>query len=162
MLTALSPEVNVTEPDEGGNVTFTSCFEAEISQPRKTDAVFELVLLNSSTAALNYDYTFSSDLQSITFPTGFYGDFSYCLNVTVRGDVMTEDNELIEIGVRPLAPRDSVYYAGNVSTLRFYIIDNDGKGKYLKFTHLKGDNAFEYKELLKQFFKTLSLQMLQS
>ena len=127
MLIALSPEVNVTEPDEGGNVTFTSCFEAEVSQPRKTDAVFELVLLNSSTAALNYDYTFSSDLQNITFPTGFSGNFSYCLNVTVRGDVMIEDNELIEIGVRPLAPRDSVYYAGNVSTLRFYIIDNDGK-----------------------------------
>ena len=134
VLRALNPEISVPEPDEEGYITFQSCFEATISQARKTDAIFDLVLLNSSTATENEDYIFRSDLQNITIPTGFYGNFSYCLNVIVLGDITIEDDEAIEIDIRPQAPRDSVYYAGgDVNTLVFYIIDNDGKKKKIQF-----------------------------
>ena len=126
MLFALEPAINVTEPDEGENNTLiSSCFQANVTRMHRRDAVFQFVLLNSSTAYLDSDYMIDHDY--VIIPTGFIGLFTECVSIMIIGDNMIEENEVIEYNVLPTAERDSVTNYGGYDPLRVTIFDNDGK-----------------------------------
>jgi hypothetical protein len=120
---ALNPEIFVNETDEDVNVTVATCFRTNVTQTRKRDAVFVLMLLNSSVM-----HNFYFQAPYIIIPTGFSGIFLECVNVTIVGDDIIEENEVIEYRLQPLSDRDLVMYPGSpVEPLRIFIVENDGE-----------------------------------
>jgi hypothetical protein len=120
------PVINVTEPDDGMNVTVSSCFQANVTRSRRRAAVFVLTFLNSSTAYQGSD--FNVDVPYFVIPVGFSGLFMECVNISITGDDNAEEDEVFEYSVTPMSSRDTV----GISALRVNIFDNDGN--YL-FTH---------------------------
>jgi hypothetical protein len=104
------------------NVTVSSCFEANVVRARRTEAVFQLNFINNATPG---QVLFDGYTANITIPVGFMGVFSYCLNATVFGDDVIEQDEVIEYVVVPLSQQDSVQSTTYPFTIS--IFDNDGK-----------------------------------
>lgn len=125
---AQDPVLNVTEPDEGENITVTSCFQANVTRPRRRAAIFEISFLNSSTADLVSDFATNRIANPyIVVPVDFSGLFIECVILEVIGDNMIEEDEVIEYDVEPVADRDSVEnIMGGAGLLRVNIFDNDG------------------------------------
>ena len=122
-LVALNPLISIVEPDEGMNATVRSCFQANVTQTRATDTVFQFNLLSTSTAGQMC--TFVNDAPTVVIPARFSGMFSQCVNVTIIGDDVVEEDERIKYEVQPLYERDYVQSATN--PLVIVIIDNDGE-----------------------------------
>jgi hypothetical protein len=120
-LMAQDPVINVTEPDDGMNVTVSSCFQANVTRTRRRAAVFALVILNTSTAYSGSD--FSEYTPYIVIPAGFSGLFTECVNISITGDNIIEEDEVIEYDVEPMSDRDTVSFS---DPLRVNIFDNDG------------------------------------
>ena len=125
-LMVLDPEIDVQEPDEGMNYTVTTCYQANVTQMRKREAVFVFTLLSSSTATDMVDFETDRDASYVIIPVGFYGIFRECANVTIIGDDIIEYDEVIEYELVPLSDRDSVEPP---PPLRINILDNDGEHK---------------------------------
>ena len=117
----------MTEPDEGQETVVTACLFANVTETRKTDAVFMLTTLDSSTAEEGVDWNSTITHPYITIPSGFNGIFSQCIDAIVIGDDMIEDDEFFEIQVLTTADRVSVVYSEGGDALRVNIYDNDGK-----------------------------------
>jgi hypothetical protein len=125
-------EFNVTEPDDGNNVTVTLCFSAEVNEPLDRSAVFGLSNITDTNtsmprniATLNSDYDFKP--RSVVIPTNFLGLFQECVNFTVFGDDMVEANEVIALDVQPVNYLDRFTYPPGSDSIRINIEDNDGK-----------------------------------
>ena len=115
---------NITEPDEGETVGIEVCFEASVDLPRRTDAIFALLISNSTTANVA-DFSIQ---PSLIIPTGFGGFYNQCVEIDIFGDNRFESSELIVVEVRPLAEGDRVQFPEESSeSLQVNIIDNDGK-----------------------------------
>ena len=119
--------VNITETDEGENVTAMTCLTANIATPRKGAAIFEIVTnTTTTTATVGYDYVIAGMSNYITIPLGFEGDFEECVQVVVIGDGITEADEVFEAEIVPSSSdRDSVQYPEG-SSFVVNIIDNEG------------------------------------
>ena len=122
--------VNVTEMDEGENVTAMTCLTASIAEPRKGEARFEIVTNPyTTTATEGNDYVISN---YIVIPVGFSGDFEDCVEVVVIGDTVTEADEVFEAEIVPSSSaRDSVQFPEG-SSFVVNIIDNEGETAFLK------------------------------
>lgn len=110
----------VAELDEGESSDATFCFETIVNLTRRMDARFDLLISNSTTANITSD--FSSNLSTLAISSGFEGFYNACTTLTILGDDVVEDDELIELEVRPQSERDTVLF----SELTIVIIDNDG------------------------------------
>lgn len=115
---------NVTEPD-GETVNVTICFEAYVDQPRFRDAEFELVFSTLSIASPNEYILATAPL--VIIPATFTGFYRACADVTVFGDEIVEEDEVIIVDVRPLSFGDMVQFPNGSDSIRLYIIDDDGK-----------------------------------
>ena len=123
----LDPEIDVQEPDEGVNYTVATCYQANVTQMRIREAVFVFTLLNSSTATDMVDFDSDRDTPYyIIIPVGFYGIFRECANLTIIGDDIIEQNEVIEYELVPRSARDSIEPQ---PLLIINILDNDGEHK---------------------------------
>lgn len=121
VLSVLTPEVSVTEPDSGESTLVTGCFSANLTQPQIMNHMFELRVSPNSTADIGSDYYFNTSSQFLTVPAGV-SMYTTCVDVTVIGDYVAEVTELIIVTVVPLLPHDSVAYPQDV---RIFIFDND-------------------------------------
>lgn len=119
-----SAMVNFMELDEEQTENTVICVVAEIDLPRRNDAEFEFVSLNSTTAS-SEDFDIAPRI--VTVPTGFSGFYNECVTLSVLGDGTAEQNELIELGVRPASDLDSVEFPEGAESLLINIFDNDGK-----------------------------------
>ena len=127
-LVVLQYEMYVTELDSGYDSVVTVCFNATVSEQRRREAVFELVLDNTTTATLDYDFFPNNTDLFITIPSGFYGNFSDCVDLVIVGDNLVEDDELVVYDLVPLSDKDYVMFPGGLDSISVTIIDNDGKG----------------------------------
>lgn len=116
----------ITEPDEGDRTVLSQCFEATVAQPRRNDALFEFILSNSTTALPEVDIMFSTPSPILTVPAGFSGFFNVCAELTILGDDLVEDNEVVIYSVVPLSDSDVVQFPEGADSLILNIIDNDG------------------------------------
>ena len=128
VLTVLTAEVNVTEPDAGQTTTVTGCFSANLTQPRMMDHSFEFVLSSLSTASPGLDFFPNLSSPLLTIPASFTGSvYATCLDVLILGDNTPEVSpEVAVYTLRPLAPQDSVVYPLGRNSLVINIFDNDG------------------------------------
>ena len=127
VLTVLTAETNVTEPDVGQNTTVTGCFSANLTQPLMMNHSFEFVLSANSTARFGVD--FLPNISSVlTIPANFSRSlFSACVDITIFGDNIPEINpEVVVYTIRPLALQDSVVYPLGANSLVINIFDSDG------------------------------------
>jgi hypothetical protein len=132
---AQDPVIYVTEPNDGTNVTVSSCFQANVTRPRRRAAMFVLTFLNTSTAYQGLDFIVERALY-IAIPAGFSGVFTECVNISILGDNIIEGDEVIEYSVMPMSDRDLVDISG---PLRVNILDNDGM--YLRVMHDPARNS---------------------
>jgi hypothetical protein len=116
------PVINVTEPDDGMNATVSSCFQANITRSRRRAAVFGLTFLNFSTAYSGSDFIVDHS-PNFVIPAGFSGLFMECVNISIIGDNIFEENEVIEYTITPISNGPSVNFSG---PLRVIIFNNDG------------------------------------
>jgi hypothetical protein len=122
ILMVQDPVINATEPNDGTNVTVSSCFQANVTRPRRRAAMFVLTFLNSSTAYEGLDFIVEH-VSYIAIPGGFSGVFTECVNISITGDNIIEGDEVIEYSVMPMSDRDMLDISG---PLRVNIFDNDG------------------------------------
>lgn len=123
-------EFNITELDEGENITVTVCFSAIVSEVLNRDAVFEFVDTSNESvaiASLYSDFIYGFSPRLLTVPRNFTGLFQRCLDFIVLGDDLIEFDEVIALVVQPLNGIDSVVYPLNSESLRINIFDNDGQ-----------------------------------
>jgi hypothetical protein len=99
-------DVNVTEPFQGENRTETVCFNVNLNLPRLRDAIFTFNASNLSTATPGLD--FYPTYLVITIPASFTNNTSYCVNLTILGDGLLEDDEVIVFNVAAIAEEDMV------------------------------------------------------
>ena len=127
-LEVMNSAVTVTEPDAGQETVVTACLFANVTETRKTDAVFMLVTLNSSTAEEGVDWYGNASGPYITIPAGFNGIFYQCIDAVVIGDNVIEEDEFFEIQLQTMTGRLTVVYSenGDHDALRVDILDNDG------------------------------------
>jgi hypothetical protein len=116
--------LTIYEGDEENTVNQT-CFTAFLNRPRSRNSTFIITVSNMSTATPGSDF---EPLQNITVPANFPGEmFEECVNITVIGDTIVEEDELILFAVTALSPLDMVISSNGSNTLRATIVDNDGK-----------------------------------
>ena len=124
------PEINIIEPDAGESTLISTCFEAEVTQPRIYEAVFEVEVLNSSTATEGEDYYFVNMTDgSMTIPVGFNGTFIYCLEAEVVGDDDIEPDEFVNVTVRVVSQSLSSFDTADFNVL-WSILDLDSDGEH--------------------------------
>lgn len=92
---------------------------------RRRDAEYSFLLSNSTTASVG-DFIFS--LNTLIVPSGFDGFYNSCMDLIITGDDLVEENEeVIEVDIRPIADRDNVQFPeGSLDMLILNILDNDG------------------------------------
>jgi hypothetical protein len=116
--------LTIYEGDEENTVNQT-CFTAFLNRPRFRDSIFIITVSNMSTATPGSDF---KPLQNIPVPADFPGEvLEECVNITVIGDTIVEEDELILFAVTALSPLDMVTSSDGSNTLRATIVDNDGK-----------------------------------
>ena len=125
VLSVVTAEINVTEPDGGEFTTVTGCFTANLSQPRAVDHSFQFVLSDMSTAtSLDFFPNISSPI--LTIPAGVIDSaYTTCIDVVIIGDNVPEPTEFVFYDVVPFLMSDSVVYPGRASRITITIFDND-------------------------------------
>lgn len=122
ILEVTDSEFDVTEEEYSTIVTM--CFTAQLNQPRMRDAVFKFSISNSSTAT-NEDFFLNS--PNITIGTAVFGPYMVCVDVTILGDDVFENDEVAVLNIIPVAEQDRVEFQfSNSSSLLINIFDNDG------------------------------------
>jgi hypothetical protein len=125
VLTVPTGPLVVYEGDEGESTLNQTCFNATLNQPRSRDSIFVITVSSMSTATSAVDF---EPLGNITVPTNYSGDvYEECVNITVIGDAIVEDDEFIIFNITALSPLDIVTSSDGSNTLQVTIIDNDGK-----------------------------------
>lgn len=128
VLTVVTAEFNIVEPDMGDIELIEACFEVQLNRTLNRDAIFELVESNLTTAELMTDYYINVSSTLLTIPAGSRGYLRECFNFTILGDDTIEDDETIVYSIRPLSELDTVEFPqSSNSSLTVNIIDNDGK-----------------------------------
>ena len=114
-----SSEGDVSLPYNASIVEF--CVDAELNRTLNRDASFLIVISNSSTATADEDYAFGG--PNFIIETGFIGNFSMCVNISIFFDSLVEYDEQIIFEVVPEEELDRVN--GPVQIVN--IIDDDSK-----------------------------------
>ena len=116
------PPLVVTEEDEG-SVERMACFYVAVNRPRDREVVYQLVFSNMSTATYGVDFEVYP--LNVTVPTNFDEDvFMSCVRVTILGDDVVEEDEIIRYRTEPLYMQDRV---NGSDVLIVTILDEDGK-----------------------------------
>ena len=105
------------------------CFVANVNQPRRREAVFELILSNATTADNSTDFNIT--MRYVRVPMGFNGSFRECLYLLVLDDLLVEYDEVVVLEVRAVSDRDMVQFPEGSESLVFNIFDNDGENNSL-------------------------------
>ena len=95
-----------------------------MEEPLNRNAVYQLIQSISTTATNGLDFFVSTG--SLTVPGDFVGEFVTCINFTIIGDNIFEENETIVFDVVPQFVIDTVQFPENMSSLIVNILDNDG------------------------------------
>lgn len=128
VLNSLTPELTVIEPDSGSFTSMQVCFvtNLDLAQPLGRFAVFEFIPTDMATAEIGSDFFVDIATEFLFFPPNATGFQVRCINVTVIGDDLFEEDEVVDYQLLPLSELDSVtYVSGN--SVRLNIINNDGK-----------------------------------
>lgn len=113
----------IMEPDEGENVTVTSCFTSQLREPLFRDAVF-LFNVSNMTTATNFIFSTASPVLVIPAQTSY---FVFCADVTIFGNDVFDGNRRIIINVTAVSPFDRVSFSNFTGALIVYIVEDDSK-----------------------------------
>ena len=122
VLTLRETDLIIYEGDDGDSDTNITCFIVSLNRPRTRDVVYTLEVSNTSTATPGVDFELSA--TNITITPEIQGEeYMTCVYITIYGDNIAEDDELLVINVVPMSPQDRV---DDTNSIRVTFIDNDG------------------------------------
>ena len=154
-------EFDITEPDEGQNVTVRVCFSAQVAVALGREALFGFLNVSTSMemASPDYDFVYGFSPHFLIIPANLTGTFQKCVNFIVLGDDMVEPDEVIARDIAPLNPLDRVEYPSGSNSLRIYIADNDGKEKKQKLFRMRSLHVYNYNYAVLVVLHDIGLKM---
>ena len=123
MLEATVTSETVLEPEFPDTSSVVTCLMANVSQPLRRAAVFEIQLTNISIATFRVDFDANITSPFVVIPATFAGTFMQCINVTIFGDFLEEDDELISYQFSARSELDTVV----TPMFSILIVDRFGK-----------------------------------
>ena len=128
MLEATVTSETVIEPEIPDTSTVVTCLTANVSQPLRRAAVFEIIqLTNITTATIRRDFITNITSTFVVIPATFTGTFMRCINFTILGDFLEEEDELISYRFRARSELDTVV----TPMFSILIINRFGKSEFL-------------------------------
>ena len=120
MLIVLNPIIEVLETDSGNSSTIPICFVSSVQPLREVIFHFYEEL---GTTAEPTDYVPLNLIEIVILP----GPFPQCVNITILGDDLVEDDEVIVLSVEAVSEGDIVQFDDLTTAVEVHIIDDDGK-----------------------------------
>jgi hypothetical protein len=112
--------------NEGESDMVHVCFSSLLNQTLNRDAVFQLTPSNQTTASLETDFTLDNS-SNITLSAGSSGETTSCIQLTIIGDNLVENNEVIVYDVIAIDGMDHVKFPNDTKSLMVEVLDNEGQ-----------------------------------